>query len=311
VVGDVVGKGIQAAAAMAQLRNALRVFALEGYKPATVLSRANRLARSTGFSFATLLYLVLDTDAATCRFASAGHLPPLVVEEGGSAWFVEGGRSLPIGVADDTEYRQEAFAVPSGATILLYTDGLVERRKESLDDGLERLRGVAARFGPEPEPLLETLIENMLPGGNPADDVALLAVHRLAVSSRSLRLRVPADPAELRVVRGRLRAWLASEGADREDAEEIVVAASEACANAIEHPRMPRQPFVEVEASAQNGVVSLVVRDFGRWRPAVATRNRGRGLAIIEALADHVERLESETGTELRFVRAVRNGQAR
>jgi len=311
VVGDVVGKGVQAASAMAQLRNALRVFALEGYKPSTVLSRVNRLARSTGFSFATLVYLVLDADAASCRFASAGHLPPLVVEEDGSAWFVEGGRSLPIGVADDTDYRQEGFAVPRGATILLYTDGLVERRNESLDEGLERLRTVAAQFAGGPEPMLETVIEEMVPGGKPADDVALLAVHRLAVSSRSLRLRVPADPAELRVVRERLRAWLASEGADREEAEEIVLATSEACANAIEHPRMPRKPFVEVEASAQNGVVSLLVRDFGRWRPAAAVRNRGRGLTIIEELVDHVERLESDSGTEVRFFRTVRHGHPR
>jgi len=68
---------------------------------------------------------------------------------------------------------------------------------------------------------------------------------------------------------------------------------------------------VEVEASAQNGVVSLVVRDFGRWRPTTTARNRGRGLAIIEALADKVERLESDSGTELRFVRTVRNGDFR
>src|SRR6266511_1197437 len=162
VVGDVVGKGVQAASAMAQLRNALRVFALEGYKPSTVLSRVNRLARSTGFSFATLVYLVLDADAASCRFASAGHLPPLVIEEDGSAWFVEGGRSLPIGVADDTDYRQEGFAVPRGATILLYTDGLVERRNESLDEGLERLRTVAAQFIGGPSPHARSASESRL-----------------------------------------------------------------------------------------------------------------------------------------------------
>lgn len=309
VVGDVVGKGIAAASAMAQLRNALRAFAQEGYKPSTILNRVNRLARAAGFSFATLLYLVLDPDTGRCRFASAGHLPPLVVRDDGSAWFVEGGRSLPIGVADDTAYRQATLSLAPGWTVLLFTDGLIERRGESLEQGFARLQDVARLSGPDPELLLDAVVESMLPGGALADDVALLAVRPVPVSAPSLCLRVPADAAQLASVRRRVRGWLLAAGTELDVTEEIVLATSEACANAMEHPRSPREPFVEVEASAAEGVVSLLVRDSGHWRPVVPTAERGRGLRIIEQLMDRVERSESDSGTELRLVRSLPNGR--
>jgi anti-sigma regulatory factor (Ser/Thr protein kinase) len=308
VVGDVVGKGIAAASAMAQLRNALRAFAQEGFKPSTIVNRVNRLARSAGFSFATLLYLVLDPQTGWCRFASAGHLPPLVVRPDGSAWFLEGGRSLPIGVADDTTYRQASFRLAQGWSVLLFTDGLIERRGESLELGLARLREVACRCGPEPQALLDGVAEGMLPEGRRADDVALLAVHPVAVASPPLRLRVPSDASQLVEVRAKLRRWLRTVGSANEEAEEIVLAASEACANAIEHPRAPREPFVEVEASAGERVVSLLIRDTGGWEVEGPAADRGRGLQIIERLMDRVERSESEDGTELRLVRVLRNG---
>ena len=310
VVGDVVGKGIPAASAMAQLRNALRAFAQEGFKPSTILGRVNRLARSAGFSFATLIYLVLDPQTGWCRFASAGHLPPLVVRDDGRAWFVEGGRSLPIGVADDTVYRQTAVELEPGWTVLLFTDGLIERRGESLDEGLARLQELARQSGPWPDQLLAAVTEGMLPTEGPGDDVAMLALRPIAARPGPLWLRVPADPSELAHVRRRLRGWLRDVGTGAEEAEEIVVAASEACANAIEHPREPREPFVEVEASAEAGIVSLRVRDSGSWRPPTLAAERGRGLEIIRHLMDTVERAESDLGTEIRFARSIGNGRA-
>ena len=120
VVGDVVGKGVLAAAAMAQLRNALRVYAMDGPKPTTVLAKLNRLADTTGLSFATVLYAIVDTTTQTCRYASAGHPPPLLVRADGSAEYLEGGRSIPIGVHADVQYSQDVVQLEPGDAIVLY-----------------------------------------------------------------------------------------------------------------------------------------------------------------------------------------------
>ncbi len=152
VVGDVVGKGVLAAAAMAQLRNALRVYAMDGLKPTTVLAKLNRLADTTGPSFATVLYAIVDTTTQTCRYASAGHPPPLLVRADGSAEYLEGGRSIPIGVHADVQYSQDVVQLEPGDAIVLYTDGLVERRGSTLDEGLEQLRSAASVLGPRRAP---------------------------------------------------------------------------------------------------------------------------------------------------------------
>ena len=151
-VGDVVGKGVQSAATMAQLRNALRAFALDQMKPSSTISRLNRLTEEISESaFATVLYAVLDPETGVCRFTSAGHPPPLVVLPDGRASYVEGGRGLPLGTGTNVRYRQETLTLPVGSTLVFYTDGLVERRTESIDAGLERLRlrrrGSAGRPG--------------------------------------------------------------------------------------------------------------------------------------------------------------------
>ena len=141
VVGDVVGKGVQAAATMGQLRNGLRAFSLDRMKPSSTLTRLNRLAEEImDTAFATVVYVVVDGDARVCRYSSAGHPPPLVSFPDRRVEFLEGGRGLPLGAGTDTRYTQEIVELPVGTTLVLYSDGLVERRGESIDVGLERLR---------------------------------------------------------------------------------------------------------------------------------------------------------------------------
>src|SRR5207244_8445905 len=120
VVGDVVGKGVIAASAMAQLRNALRVYALDGLKPSSVLSRLGDLARTVGTPVATVQYLVIDYERGTCRYASAGHPPPLHLRPGWPPVFLEGGRSTPIGIGLDTRTRQASVDSNPGHLLLLY-----------------------------------------------------------------------------------------------------------------------------------------------------------------------------------------------
>jgi GAF domain-containing protein len=176
VVGDVVGKGVLAAAMTTQLRTALRVYALDGLDPAPVLAQLNRMAEITGPSFATLIYAVLDTESLICQFASAGHPPPLLVRANGPAEFLEGGRSVPLGIRTDIGYGQDAVQLDAGDTIVLFTDGLVERRGSTLDEGLQQLKSSAQHGPAEFTALLDHVLEALLSGDSPKDDIAILAV---------------------------------------------------------------------------------------------------------------------------------------
>ena len=203
-VGDVVGKGVQAAATMAQLRNALRAFALDQMKPSSTLSRLNRLTEELSESaFATVLYAVLDPETGVCRFTSAGHPPPLVVLPDGRASYVEGGRGLPLGTGTNVRYRQETLTLPVGSTLVFYTDGLVERRTEPIDAGLERLRRAVEEAPGDPERFVEHVLETVVGSGGRRDDIAVLAVRLLAVAPKPLELDLPSDDALARPRPGR------------------------------------------------------------------------------------------------------------
>src|SRR4029453_18263502 len=166
VVGDVVGKGVQAAATMAQLRNATRAFSLERLKPASVLVRLNRLADEVlDTSFATLAYLWLDPVSRICRMASAGPPPPLVARPAGRVELLERVRGLPLGTGMRARYRQETVELPAGSIVLLYTDGLVERRGRSIDEGLELLRDAVAAAPKDPDRLLEHILRHLVGSG--------------------------------------------------------------------------------------------------------------------------------------------------
>ena len=145
-IGDVVGHGLDAAARMARLQNALRAYALEGLRPSLVLERMNGFAREvSGGPMATLLYGVVDPDEGRLRLATAGHPPVLVIGPSGDAYFAEGPAGSPLGVVPFPSYEESTIPLVPGSTVLLYTDGLVERPEAPLDEGLEWLRGFAVR----------------------------------------------------------------------------------------------------------------------------------------------------------------------
>jgi anti-sigma regulatory factor (Ser/Thr protein kinase) len=303
VVGDVVGKGVIAASAMAQLRNALRVYALDGLKPSSVLSRLAELARTVGTPFATVAYLVIDHERGVCRYASAGHPPPLHLRRGWPPVFLEGGRSTPIGIGLDTRARQASIDLEPGDLLLLYTDGLVESRTLTLNEGMDRLCE-AVESAPESLDELLDHVGEQLSVDTRQDDVALVAIRWLPAPS--LELRLHSDPSSLAAVRRELRTWLNRGGIGDEEANDILVACSEACANAIVHATEPSEPDFEVKGTRTNGEISLVVRDFGRWRDPDPTRDSGGyGLKLMEALMDDVQVTTESSGTEVRLRRRL------
>ena len=298
VVGDVVGKGVQAAATMGQLRNGLRAFSLDRMKPSSTLTRLNRLAEEImETAFATVVYAVIDGDARVCRYSAAGHPPPLVVFPDRRAEFLEGGRGLPLGAGTETRYTQEIVDLPVGSTLVLYSDGLVERRGESIDVGLERLR-LAVLHGPrEPERLVEHLLQRLVGSGERGDDIALLAVRLLAIAPQPLHLRVPSDIGSLDVVRDVMRSWLAGAPVSGPEAHEIVLAVWEACANAIEHAVDPREDILQVWANLTPTELRIAVEDTGTWLPPAETPDRGFGLRLMRAAMTSVEITPASTGT--------------
>jgi serine phosphatase RsbU (regulator of sigma subunit) len=164
VVGDVAGKGIPAASAMGQLRSVTRAFALaDGGRrsPGEVLTSLNRFQLSHDEQeLFTILYAVIDPSAGTVEWSSAGHLPPLVLEDGDSSFLGRGDGLMGL---DDVEYQTLTRPISGGGMLLLFTDGLVERRGESLDIGLARLATAAASGPDQPKELCEHVLAELLP----------------------------------------------------------------------------------------------------------------------------------------------------
>jgi PAS domain S-box-containing protein len=304
VVGDVVGHGLRAAATMGQLRNAFRAYALVEPSPAAAVARIDRLlVRGGGGAMATLLYLILDRDTGEVAFTSAGHPPPLLLGPGGPR-FLEGGRSVPVGATDPGAFRESHETLPPGSTLLLYTDGLVERRDVALEQRLTQLAAAAAAGAhSDLERLCDAVVEDLLGGSQPADDVALLAIRPQPLAG-PLALSLPAEPEALAGLRRRLGRFLQAAGATEQERYEITLTISEAAGNAIEHAYGPGDASFDVEADIQDGEIVVAVRDRGRWRERRDER-RGRGLSIIEGLMDQVEVTRERGGTTVRMRRRL------
>ncbi len=288
VVGDVVGKGVRAAATMGQLRNAIRAFSLDRLKPATTLARLSRLADEViETSFATVVYAELDLETGACRYASAGHPPPLLACLDGRVEYLEGGRGLPLGTGMPSRYRQGVVELPDGAVLLFYSDGLIERRGHALDEGLERLRAAAVSGPRDPERLVDHVLERLIGDDERRDDVVLLAVRRLPVAPRPLDLHVDGGHTGLRHARDALRLWLGGTEVGAMDAHDIVLATWEACANATEHGQAETGFRLHVELDG--ATVRVVVDSGGPWVPPRMRSERGRGLRLMQSLMSSVE----------------------
>jgi GAF domain-containing protein/anti-sigma regulatory factor (Ser/Thr protein kinase) len=308
-VGDVVGRGLPAAALMAQLRTALRAYAFDGHSPSAVIDRLNRLlAYLRPATMTTAVYLVLDLENESGTMVSAGHPPPLVIAPDGSASYLPPTGGIALGVSRGTHYREQEFALPSGSTIVLYTDGVVEVRGEALDDGLERLRRLAERGHESADALCDAVVDEMVADGRPADDVALLAARAEPLGDR-IATRWPAQPEALSTVRHLLRRWLRHHGATDDEMYDITVACQEACANAIEHAYAPGDEAFEVEAVRSDSAIEITVRDHGRWRPARGT-HRGRGMSIMEALMKSVDVQHTADGTAVLLRRRLTGAES-
>jgi serine/threonine-protein kinase RsbW len=297
VVGDVVGRGIDAASTMGQLRSAIRALASAEAGPARLLERLDTfVGRVESARMATVAYAEIVLSTGLMTYACAGHLPPIVQAPGVPPELLWGGRSAPLGSRAGRAARieEDVLLIP-GSRLLLYTDGLIERRDRFLDDGFALL---AAEFADRRDAPLAGLTAGLaatLVGPEHRDDVCLLCL-ALGTEQR-LERAIPADPRLIASLRKDLRGWLGSHAIDEDTRHAVLLACSEAVANAIEHGyRDDPTGVVLVAATVLPDAIEIEVRDRGSWRPESPDLVRGRGLHLIRQVMDQVT-VERDAGT--------------
>ena len=298
IVGDCVGHGLGAATVMGQLRSACRALFLEQSSPSVVLAGMDRFAaRLPGARCTTAFCAVLTLETGELVFSSAGHPPPILVLADGTTEMLDGGRGLPLALQLGRSRPEVRVTMPARATLLLYTDGLVERRGTSMDDGMVHAADLVRGGRMDGlDDVADHLMSELEPSGGYPDDVALLLYRRPG----PLNVTFPAEAAQLAPVRDTLRGWLVQTGVDDERMQDVLIATGEAVSNAIEHGHRNRpEGIVSLIATAVVDRLQVTVADTGTWkRPrTIADISRGRGMALMRGLMEDFTIHSDDNGT--------------
>ncbi|MEU0005343.1 SpoIIE family protein phosphatase [Streptomyces sp. NPDC006314] len=298
VVGDCVGRGLAAASVMGQLRSACRALLLQDADPAQVLMALDHFAATIpGARCTTVFCGVLDPATGRLAYSSAGHPPGILAHPDGTTRLLEDGRSIPLAVRPGRERPAAECVMPPRTTVLLYTDGLVERRRRPLNAGIDQA-GEAVQDGHDVavDDLATQIMTRLASADGYDDDVALLLYRHPA----PLDMSFPAESSRLAPVRKALRDWLDQCEVPSPIVQNVLVAAGEACANAIEHGhRDAPGDTVRLRAEAFVHGVRLTITDTGRWKtpqPGLNT-HRGRGIMLMRSLMQQVTITPGAAGT--------------
>jgi len=303
VVGDLVGHGLSASAAMGQLRAVLAELLAAEDDLGQVLRRTDAFAaRMPSLRAATLVLVVLDPAAGTLRYTTCGHPPPLVIGVDGKARYLEGTGTGPLGTGSPPVLASSALA--PGELVLLYSDGLVERPDRTIAEGMGELAVVAAdaaanralttlpdEHAADPgtaERVCQLSVELLTRTGH-TDDITALAAQWLAEPVPALQLVLPSARSSLTTVRDAFADWLGRLDATAEDWEALHLAMVEVVTNAIEHAYPPEAPgIIELDATlGSDGSVMCLITDHGSWRPPdPADADRGHGLMVAGHVVD-------------------------
>jgi PAS domain S-box-containing protein len=298
IVGDCVGHGLTAATVMGQLRSACRALLLEQLSPGATLTALDRFAaRLPGARCTTAFCAVLDRNTGELVYSSAGHPPPIMAYADGTTEMLAGEHGLPLALRPDWPRPEICVTMPPRATLLLYTDGLVERRGSSLDDGMARAADLVHGGRSQTlEELADQLMSALEPGGGYPDDVAMLLYRQPA----PLEMKFTADARQLAPSRTALRSWLTRAGVDSDQIQDVLIATGEAVANAIEHGHRDRPDgTVSLRATAIVDRLQVTVADSGVWKVPRddAGFSRGRGISLMRVLMEDFTIQSSDAGT--------------
>jgi PAS domain S-box-containing protein len=296
VVGDCVGRGLPAAAIMGQLRSSARALLLTGAQPAVLLEQLDSAASLIPNAYCTTVFLaILDTESGILQYSNAGHMPAVLAAAGSETTMLTDARSVPLAVRRDGPRPQVSQRLPPGSTLMLFTDGLVERKRESIDDGIARAADVLVDTMTLPlDAVADAILGELAPAAGYDDDVAMVIYRHELVP---LRIESEASADSLAGIRRRLTGWLQAADVPDELAADIVLVISEACTNSVEHAyRGHSVGTMLIEVEAMEREIHARVGDWGSWKtPAAQPRNGGRGLPLIRAISDSVE-LHCTTG---------------
>lgn len=308
IVGDVVGHGVAASAAMGQLRVVLHEWLQSTGDLRAAVGAADRAARSIGGArAATVCVVVLDPRTGRLSYCTAGHPPPLVLAADGGSRYLPSSGAGALGVGGSHPTADDHLG--AGEVVLLYTDGILERPGRDLAGATVELARVAADVsadrvfrGDSPstvDRLATQTLELLTRTSGHSDDITVLAAQRVEAPDDFV-LRMPAAPGSLRAVRECLDQWLSNARIDRRDIDAFRHAVVELVANVTDHAFLdaPGVHMFDVTLILTDaGQLQARVTDQGRWREPQPSPDRGLGLRLVEGLVDTLRLEHDESGT--------------
>jgi len=305
VVGDIVGHGIEAMTSMGRLRTAFATLALKYDDPADLLTEVDGLVGGPdGAGYATVFYAIVDTGQGAIGYASAGHPPGLLLSPSGQSTWLDQGQSQPLFGQPSVPRRRGSAMLESGGTLVLYSDGLIERRGESLDVGLSELERVITEMAEwRPERICDELFSHFGVDASRADDAVVLVVKSELDHHEVYRETFPARPEELRQIRSSIRSWASSRHLPPATRDDLLIAIGEATANSVRHAYRNSKPgVVEIIIKPVGEGLEVAVSDRGIWQAASGpSRNPGMGRFIIRSLTVEYHTESNEKGTRVTF----------
>lgn len=302
VVGDIVGHGIEAMTSMGRLRTALAALAFHNDDPATLLSELDEFVGGPdGTKYATVFYAIVDFGNQSVTYASAGHPPGLLLGPNGDSGWLDQGQNPPLtgtGMAN----RTASVEFEAGSTLLLYSDGLIERRGESLSAGMDRLESLSSRLTYRPaNAMCDELFAQLTPAGDRMDDAVVL-VMRL-IDENEYHEVFPAEPEELRKMRASISSWASAHDVPDQVSHDLLIAVGEATANTVRHAyRDSPRGNVLIRIEMVDGYLAVKVEDTGKWRaPRTVADSPGLGTTIMQAITEQLHINETPGGTQVTF----------
>lgn len=306
-VGDVVGRGLNAAVVMGQLRQTIRAAALQGQSPSTVLMQAGKILRwaSGGRELATTVFGILDPESLVFTYAAAGHPAPLVARRG-RAYLVEGPGALPLGMADVPPPPEQDIALTPETLLVLYTDGLIEVTRDPVQGEKDLVAAAGAEQVEPSGDAAHGILARVLQRRQASDDVAVVTLSVSATIMTELALALPAEPHTVRVVRQAFRRLAAALPVGPDAAAAFEVALGEAVNNIVEHAYGATTGNVQVRAWREGTDLVAEIEDHGQWRQE-RREGRGHGLQIMRALIDSAEVTRTNSGSIVRLAMSLRD----